>query len=340
MDVRENVTIGKPRVSIGLPVFNGERYLEQALDSILSQTYQDFELIISDNASTDHTQEICRAYASKDSRIRYYRNEKNLGAPKNYNRVFELSSGECFKWAAYDDLHAPEFLEKCVGVLDKNPSVVLCHSKTARIDEHGKLVGNYDHRTMMRIGSSKPHERFSELIRVRNPCWAIFGVFRSSALRMTSLHGSYPGSDRNLLAEIGLIGRIYEIPAHLFFRRDHSEAYTRKYCENTRFAISANNYREQMAWWSKDSWIGFPNWKICLEFFRSVRHIPLNWHERLLCYSEINRWIMREGWMPMGGDIENSFMLRSRFGRKLASAVKSMLRSTVIPFARKLRGIT
>jgi glycosyltransferase involved in cell wall biosynthesis len=90
-----------PRVSIGLPVFNGEKYLAEALDSILSQTYRDFKLIISDNASTDRTEQICREYAAKDRRIRYYRNEKNIGAPKNFNRVFELSSGKYFRWDAF-----------------------------------------------------------------------------------------------------------------------------------------------------------------------------------------------------------------------------------------------
>ena len=88
----------RSRVSIGLPVYNGEKYLEQALISILSQTYTDFELIISDNASTDRTQAICREYAAKDPRIRYYCNEENLGAAPNHNRVFELASGEYFKW--------------------------------------------------------------------------------------------------------------------------------------------------------------------------------------------------------------------------------------------------
>ena len=256
----------RPRLSIGLPVFNGEKYLKEAINSILGQTYSDFEFVISDNASTDRTQQICQEYAAKDLRIRYYRNEKNVGAPKNFNRVFELSSGEYFKWAAYDDVYAPEFLQKCVNVLDDDSSVVLCHSKTSRIDENGLLLGNYDNRTLERISSWKPHERFGDLITMRNTCWTIFGVVRASSFRKTPLHGSYIGADRNLLAEIGLMGRIIEIPEHLFFRRDHPEAYTRRFCEN-KFAISVDNFAEQMAWWSRDDWTSFPNWKNCTEFF-------------------------------------------------------------------------
>ena len=326
----------KHRVSIGMPIFNGEKYIKEALNSILAQTYQDFELVISDNASTDRTQQICLQYATKDSRIRYYRNEENLGAPRNFNRVFELSSGEYFKWAAYDDVIAPTFLQKCVSVLDNDPSVVLCHSKTGVIDEHGKLVGNYDHRTLRRIGSWKPHERFGDLISIRNPCWAVFGVVRASQFRKTPLHGSYIGADRNLLAEIGLMGRIYEIPEHLFFRRDHPEAYTRKFCEHD-FAIDVNNYSEQMAWWSKDDWTDFPNWKDCIEFFRSIRHVRLSWLEQLLCYSEIFRWFIKEGWMFMESDVENLLLHRSRVARKLIPTVKLSLKRTVIPVIKKMR---
>jgi len=316
-------------------VFNGEKYLEEALNSILAQTYTDFELIISDNASTDRTQQICRAYAAMDSRIRYYRNERNLGAPRNFNRVFELSRGKYFKLAAHDDVLAPEYLQKCVSVLDKDPSIVLCHSKTGRIDEQGVLVGTYDHK--MRIDSPKSHERFRDLISIKyNPCWPIFGVVRESILGMTPLHGNYPGADGNLLAEIGLYGRIYEIPEYLFFRRDHPQAYTRRYCGDQPFK-SIDEYRKLMAWWASDSLIDITTLKNCCEFFRSVRRVPLKWSERMLCYEQIFDWFLREGWRLIGGDVEKYFLCRSSLGRKLASVVKMILRRTVIPIIEKER---
>jgi len=236
----------KPCVSLGLPVFNGEKYLKQVLDSILAQTYLDFELTISDNASIDKTQHICLKYAAKDNRIRYYRNKENIGASKNFNRVFLLSSGEYFKWCAHDDVLAPEYLQKCVRVLDNDSSIILCHSKTARIDEKGVVVGDYDDMTLNKITSWKPHERFGDLISQHNSCWAIMGVVRASSLRKTPLHGDYLDEDRNLLAEIGLMGRIYEIPEHLFFRRDHPQAYTRTYYSKN---VIARDYRNQLAWW-------------------------------------------------------------------------------------------
>ena len=118
-----------PRVSIGLPVYNGERWLAEALDSLLAQTYSDFELIISDNGSTDDTQAICEEYAARDRRIRYIRQEINRGLAWNWNCVFEESAGDYFKWAACDDLYHPTFLERCVQILDQYPDVAWCHTR-------------------------------------------------------------------------------------------------------------------------------------------------------------------------------------------------------------------
>lgn len=111
-----------PKVSIGMPVYNGEKYIRNALDSLLNQTFPNFELIISDNASTDRTKEICCEYASKDSRIRYFRQAENNGAIANFQFVLDQASGEFFMWAAYDDLWSSNFLKDAVGSL-KNKKV-------------------------------------------------------------------------------------------------------------------------------------------------------------------------------------------------------------------------
>jgi len=302
------MVVSKPRVSIGLPVFNGEKYLRQALDSILAQTFQDFELIISDNASSDKTQHICREYAERDSRIRYYRNRKNLGAAWNFNRVFKLSLGVYFKWAAHDDVIAPEFLSKCVKVLDEDPSIVLCHSKTARINENGVMVGTYHSATN---DSQKPHERLRNVLSKKGFPWMIFGVMRTNALSVTHLMRNYIGSDWNLLAEISLIGRIYEIPEYLFFRRDHQDAFTNKHF----LKRVIPNYQNASVWWKgnkRSAQIIFPRWKNCLEFFKSVRRAPISWYERWLCYKEIGRWLIGKGWRLMKWDVAyelNSFRL-------------------------------
>ena len=306
----------KSRLTIGLPVFNGEAYLRDAVDSLLAQSYNDFKLILSDNASTDATQEICLDYARKDDRVSYYRNRRNLGIAWNYNRVFYLSSSEYFKWAAHDDIHHPEYLRKCIQVLDDDESIVLCHTKNNRIDENGKLTGNYDDRTLSSILSSKPHERFADLISQKNPCWSIFGVLRSASLRKTRLNGSYINSDRNLLAEIGLVGRMFEIPEHLFFRRDHSKSYTDNWLKVTR----VRDYRSQTMCWTSDGkrpFIVLPNWNICIEYLKSVLHANLSLSESLLCYKEIAKWVLREAWPLMKWDLTNELDLwRLRLNNK------------------------
>lgn len=273
-----------PRVSLGMPVFNGENFLENALDSILTQTFTDFELIISDNASTDRTQDICRAYEARDSRIRYYRNEKNLGAAPNFNRVFELSSGEYFKWVAHDDLLAPDFLQKCVDILDQDPQVVLCHSKVKFVDDAGKIIANYDIE-LKHVNSSKPQDRFGDLIMMHHWCFDVFGVIRANILKQTPLIASHIESDRNLLAELGLFGRFHEISEYLFFSRDHSDR-------------SIKTDRHLRAAWFDTSRKGkmvLPRWKIFFEYIQSIKRVLPRQQERLWCYLQLGNWLRLYG---------------------------------------------
>ncbi|MBD2459764.1 glycosyltransferase [Oscillatoria sp. FACHB-1407] len=211
----------KPRVSIGMPVYNGERFIKQALDSLLAQTFTDFELIISDNASTDGTEAICRKYAAKDSRIRYYRNLQNIGGTRNFNQAFHLARGEYFKWAAHDDVCEPTFLERCIEVLDKDPSIVLCHSKTVVIDHTNRHILNKMLDPARNLDSIKPSKRYHNILIKTFWSYEAFGLIRADVLRKTCLHGSYHGSDRVLLAELSLRGRFAEIPETLFLRRCH-----------------------------------------------------------------------------------------------------------------------
>src|SRR5262245_48603442 len=129
-----------PRISIGLPVYNGDRFLGEALDCLLSQTFEDFELIVADNASTDETPVICRAYAAADKRVRYVRNEVNIGAYRNFNKVFQLASGKYFKWAAADDVCHKELLARCLSVLETDSSVVAAYAKARFVDQDGQQL--------------------------------------------------------------------------------------------------------------------------------------------------------------------------------------------------------
>jgi glycosyltransferase involved in cell wall biosynthesis len=212
----------KPRVSIGLPVHNGERFLGETLDSLLAQSYADFELIISDNASTDGTQEICNLYAAKDQRVRYYRNAKNVGVAPNFNRVFELSTGDYFKWASADDICKPEHLARCLEVLERDRTVVLAYPRAQFINENGLPLDIDDPGWDLR--SEEAHERLRYTIRAGHWVNPHYGLIRVSALAKTRLIPTYPGGDYRLLAELSLRGKFVEIPERLFLRRIHPKA--------------------------------------------------------------------------------------------------------------------
>lgn len=301
-----------PRISIGLPVFNGENYLAETLDSILAQTYSDFELIISDNASTDGTQEICGAYAARDARVRYHRNEENLGAANNFNRVFELSSGEYFKWAAHDDLYAPEYLQRCIEILDCEPEVVLCYPQTTIIDEDGKFVEHYYDGFNLR--SPKPHERFRDFFRAPGLCNPVFGLIRARALKRTPLIGNYAASDRVLLGELALHGQFYEVPEYLFLRRGHPQR-----------SVEANVTDNQLAAWfdpSRRHKILLPRWRRFREYLKAVQRAPLSWRERGYCYMQIARFaVLPTKWISMAEDL----------CKAVALAPHSLLRHTAEP---------
>ena len=214
------------RVSIGMPVYNGEQFIAEAIDSILAQSFGDFELIISDNASTDATQQICEKYAKREPRIRYWRLPENLGAARNYNHVFKMSSGTYFKWAAHDDILHPEFLSRCVRAFesfDTPPSLI--YPQTELIDETGKVVSydrcslNADSRSLLvRV------VRLSQVLKERPMVTPIFGLYYRDILAKTRLIGSFVSSDFVLLLESALLGRVIQIDGDpLFQRRIHPD---------------------------------------------------------------------------------------------------------------------
>lgn len=209
-----------PPVGIGMPVYDGEAYVAEAIDSVLAQTFGDFELVISDNASTDGTEAICRDYAARDGRIRYLRQPENLGAAENYNRVFREARGDTFRWASHDDLLAPTLLETCHRVLAAAPpEVVLCYPQTRLIDAQGRELGVND--DGMDLREASPRRRLLRVVRGWSLCNPICGLMRREALARSGLIRPYISSDVVLLAELALFGQFWEIPEPLFARRIH-----------------------------------------------------------------------------------------------------------------------
>lgn len=208
----------KPRVTIGLPVFNGENFLSQAIASVLEQDYADFELIIRDNASTDGTAAICLEACKQDSRIRYLRSESNVGAAPNFNAIVGDARGQYFKWLAHDDLMAPTFLSRCVETLVQDPASVLACPRVRFIDAAGEPLKDYI--SPFRSADPDPVVRFKETLS-GHPCYEVFGLIRLDELRKTRLIGSYKHGDGVLLSHLALLGRFAEIPDYLFFSRRH-----------------------------------------------------------------------------------------------------------------------
>lgn len=269
-----------PIVSIGLPVYNGQRYLQETLDSILAQTFHDFELIISDNASGDKTREICEAYAIRDKRVKYIRHDVNKGAKFNYNYVFEISTGKYFKWSAYDDTMAPDFLKKCVSGFEKYRNVVLCFPLIVDIDENGKQVEIRERRQWT---SDKIHERFFNFIGWGYNCEEIFGVIRSDILKKTGLIRSYTDSDRTLLGELSLYGHFYQEPETTFYHRVHPE----------RSAAVYRDWQERAVWFdpSLKGRIVMSAWKQLFDYFLILYRTPLSAVDKIRCYIELARLI-------------------------------------------------
>jgi glycosyltransferase involved in cell wall biosynthesis len=212
-----------PLVTIGLPVYNSERFLRQSIDSLLAQTFRDFVLVINDNASTDSTAAICQEYAAADSRVKYHRNVVNIGNPRNFNRVFELTTTPYLKWSTSDDWWKPEFLDRAMEVMEREPDVALCYPKACLVDADGGNVRPYD--DVLHLVQDDPAERFLALVGSIKLVHQHLGVIRASCLRRTQLLGVHLGSDFNLLAELSLYGKFYELPGEpLFYRRFHDKS--------------------------------------------------------------------------------------------------------------------
>lgn len=268
---------GPPLVSIGLPVRNGERYLEASIESLLAQTYPDIELIICDNASVDGTADICRRAAARDTRVRYHRNDSDIGGAANHNLTFTLARGRYFRWAAHDDVVEPELIERCVKVLEADPDVVLCHTDLAHIDADGREIGRVSRN---HGASARASERFAAVAGARDFCEESYGVVRSEVFGSTRLQQPYTGSDRTLVAELALRGRFANVEECLFHKRLHPQnAYV--------------DWRTRMAWFG-DAYRGrvtLPFWVQLTDYGRAVRRVPLTSSERWRCHGVLMRWI-------------------------------------------------
>ncbi len=277
--------IRKPKVSIGLPVYNGEKLLGPTIDSILGQDYKDFELIICDNASSDKTQDICRDYASRDDRIRYYRNPENIGVGPNFNLTFKHAKGEYFKWAAHDDLHEGAFLSQCVNVLESNPDVILAYTRAITINSSEERIREWGASSML-LSELRYLRLRACLEPLEDPLpLPLFGIMRSDILRQTRLMGGHPSCDLVLLAELALSGKFHEIHEPLFIQRNHEGRLGPAIAIDLEYATKV---------WDPNQKIKFSmyQWKLFSAYMSAINTIPLEWKDRLRCYGEMPAWMI------------------------------------------------
>lgn len=272
-----------PRLSVGLPVYNGENYLAESLEALLGQTYEEFELIISDNASTDSTGDICRRYARHDSRIRYIRQPKNIGLAQNHNCLVAEARGELFKWSSHDDLYARDLIERCVEALDEYPQVILAHSWTAMIDSAGNVTRAVHYE--IATESPSPPERFRSMLFDRGGD-DDSGVIRLPVLRQTALNGSYYRADRTFVSELALAGPFYHVPDWLYFRRDHPERAARAFTSVRDWCTNLDPSRADRLRHPVVRLYGEYVWG----FITAIRHAPLSAAERRQCYRHLAHW--------------------------------------------------
>lgn len=297
-----------PTVSVGIPVYNGERYLDAALSSLRRQTFTDFQVVVCDNASTDATAEIAQGHQEQDPRFRYVRNAENLGVIRNYRRALDLAQGRYFKWHSSDDTLHHDYLSEMVGALDADPRAVLCACLMPPIDDEGEPIpfdaaadahisqsgeryrvwpapsGLSDQRAVVRFDSAVnelPGNMEGQFF---------YGLMRTDVVRQLPPHGLYVGAERVLLAELALRGPWLYIDRPLAQRRIHLEHLGRGSVQDVTVRLDPQ----------RSGRIAFPAALQLAGYLRAIHDVPLRPSDRLHSYRSIARKVLRAGtWRSM-----------------------------------------
>jgi glycosyltransferase involved in cell wall biosynthesis len=276
-----------------MPVYNGALHIERALETLLAQRLRDFELVISDDCSTDDTPRICEAFAGRDSRVRFVRAPANGGACWNFNRVLELAKGALFAWAAQDDEWHPDFLERCVGVLDQRESAVACCGQYELIDARGHACS-----APLGVGceGTLRRERWKFVLRHEEVHPALYAVMRTPVLRRTRGYLPFISSDFVLISEVVLHGELIVVPEVLHRKRLHS-------------GISPEGtYRRKDIIRHLDPKARGPHlfyrYNLLHEELAGLRHARLPLHtERVLAYDAWKHFFVSRNWLRDGIDV-------------------------------------
>ncbi len=258
-----------PLVSIGVPVYNEDRFLEAALRSLLAQDYKNLEIIISDNASTDKTKDICRKFCKGDNRVRYFRFDTNQGITTNFKRVVELAQGKYFMWASGHDLWSENLVSECTRSLEHEAEAVIAFGTSAWVDATGNPLASTSGWTDTR-GMDPVARFFSVFWGNMHP---ILGVMRVDALRKAR-YLSCAGTDLITLSELVLMGHFLHVPTTSWIRREFRSTETHqdrmKRYRSSEYALSASVLDRT-----------FPILRLPFELVRSVLRARVTWLVKL-----------------------------------------------------------
>lgn len=266
-----------PRLTVGVPVFDGERYLAETLEALLAQDYRDLVVVVSDNASSDGTRAICEDFAARDPRVEYHREEVNRGGAWNFTRVLELARTELFAWNAADDVAAPGHLSRCVAALDAHPQAPLAYDRVRLIGPDSDVIGELGDEDLD-LTAPRPSARLEHFL-VRQAVHIEYGVWRTEFLRAIGGEPEIRGGDVVLGARLLLRAPAVKVPEQLFFSRRHPEqgsaleglAQVQENRPDARFRLT------------------FPQTRILVELVRSVLAAPLPPAERRRCLRAVVR---------------------------------------------------
>jgi len=294
-----------PRVSVGMPVYNAGGHLAPSIECILGQTFGDLELIICDNASTDGSLDVARAYAAKDKRVRVVPSTRNVGANPNYRKAALAATGDYFKWSSSNDLIEPTFIESCVNVLDSNASAVLCHGQTAIFTNDPRNASLY--RDDFALEMDDAVARFVRLcdgLRLNN---IMNGLIRRQALIQTSVMPDYMSSDIVVLAELALRGKFQLVSNVKFLRRLDESSATALQAPHL---VLAHHYPEG------GMGAQFQTWRLVRGYFSAVRRAPLTFAQRRRAY----RYVLRRAYWSIPGLINDLVTMRRVSAPKQSSS--------------------
>lgn len=287
MEYELAINSDKPLVSVGLPVYNGDNYIVGAIESIINQTYRNIELIISDNASTDNTESICRKYASLDNRVKYFRLNDNCGAIVNHNRVLDIAKGKYFQWICHDDECEQSYIQKCVDVLEGNPQIICCFSVIKFIDGKANVLRlSKNELSILDDDRSVRLKKFVNMQKTSVDIFcAMYGLFRTEFIKKIGQLGTYIAGDQIYLLKMIFEGKLVQLKDPCLSRREHPATafvalpklpYYKKYRVAARWGESNCNPMFLLV-----------NWKLMKMAFSYFYGYPMLMPEKIKCYKSL-----------------------------------------------------